>query len=203
MLIHITSHCVERGPRTTDHALLHLRHAPSLQAGFHPHALVRGGGGGGGVPAGPRGDLAQPSPAPRRPPGPFRREKEMTLSCLVLYTPRAGRTLPAGEGGCAAGSLPPSHYLRLGPAVRCRSSPEFPFRFIWVPGWPTRYLCPQPVRCHHPGAGCRRGGLLAQTHKGKGRDPQNLNIKGRIGVPVSALLLVPLHGLVRHLLLVY
>ena len=34
------------------------------------------------------------------------------LSCLVLYTPRDGRTLPAGEGGCAAGSLPPSrHYL--------------------------------------------------------------------------------------------
>jgi hypothetical protein len=27
--------------------------------------------------------------------------------CLVLYTPRAGRTLPAGEGGCAAGSLQP------------------------------------------------------------------------------------------------
>jgi hypothetical protein len=52
--------------------------------------------------------------------------------CLVLYTPRAGRTLPAGEGGCTAGSLPPSHYLKLGPAVRCRSSPEFPFRFIWV-----------------------------------------------------------------------
>jgi hypothetical protein len=35
------------------------------------------------------------------------------LSCLVLYTPRAGRTFPAGEGGCAAGSLPPSHYLKL------------------------------------------------------------------------------------------
>jgi hypothetical protein len=32
------------------------------------------------------------------------------LSCLVLYTPRAGRTLPAGEGGYAAGSLPPSHH---------------------------------------------------------------------------------------------
>jgi hypothetical protein len=46
-------------------------------------------------------------------------------SCLVLYTPRAGRTLPAGEGGCAAGSLRPSHYLKLGPAVRCRSPPEF------------------------------------------------------------------------------
>jgi hypothetical protein len=27
--------------------------------------------------------------------------------CLALYTPRAGRTPPAGEGGCAAGSLPP------------------------------------------------------------------------------------------------
>jgi hypothetical protein len=63
------------------------------------------------------------------------------LSCLVLCTPRAGRTLPAGEGGCAAGSLPPSHYLKLGPAVRCRSSPEFSFRFIWVLGWSTWYLC--------------------------------------------------------------
>ena len=72
------------------------------------------------------------------------------MSCLVLYTPRAGRTLPAGEGGCAAGSLPPSHYLKLGPAVRCRSSPEFPFRFIWVLGWSTWYLCandPTPCTC--------------------------------------------------------
>jgi hypothetical protein len=70
---------------------------------------------------------------------------------LVLYTPRAGRTLPAGEGGCAAGSLPPSHYLKLGPAVRCRSSPEFPFRFIWVLGWSTWYLCandPTPCTCN-------------------------------------------------------
>ena len=39
------------------------------------------------------------------------------LSCLVLYAPLAGRTLPAGEGGCAAGWLPPSHYLNNGPAV--------------------------------------------------------------------------------------
>jgi hypothetical protein len=31
------------------------------------------------------------------------------LPCLVLYMPRAGRTLPAGEGGCATGSLAPSH----------------------------------------------------------------------------------------------
>jgi hypothetical protein len=35
----------------------------------------------------------------------------VVLSCLVLYAPLAGRTLPAGEGGCAAGWLPPSHYL--------------------------------------------------------------------------------------------
>ena len=62
------------------------------------------------------------------------------LSCLVLYTPRAGRTLPAGEGGSAAGWLSPSRCLKLGPAVRCRSSPEFPFRFIWVLGWSTWYL---------------------------------------------------------------
>jgi hypothetical protein len=62
------------------------------------------------------------------------------LPCLVLYAPLAGRTLPAGEGGCAAGLLPPSHYLNNGPAVRCRSSPEFPFRFVWVLGWSTRYL---------------------------------------------------------------
>jgi hypothetical protein len=48
--------------------------------------------------------------------------------CLVLYAPLAGRTLPAGEGGCAAGWLPPSHYLNNGPAVRCRSSPEGPDR---------------------------------------------------------------------------
>ena len=67
---------------------------------------------------------------------------ERALSCLVLYAPLAGRTLPAGEGGCAAGWLPPSHYLNNGPAVRCRSSPEFPFRFIWVLGWSTWYLWP-------------------------------------------------------------
>ena len=33
------------------------------------------------------------------------------------------------------------HYLKLGPAVWCRSSPEFPFRFIWVLGWSTWCLC--------------------------------------------------------------
>jgi hypothetical protein len=72
------------------------------------------------------------------------------LPCLALYTPRAGRMLPAGEGGCAAGSLPPSRHLKLGPAVRCRSPPEFPFRFIWVLGWSTWYLCandPTPCTC--------------------------------------------------------
>jgi hypothetical protein len=64
-------------------------------------------------------------------------------ACLVSYAPLAGRTLPAGEGGCATGWLPPSHYLNNGPAVRCRSSPEFPFRFIWVLlGWSTWYLWP-------------------------------------------------------------
>jgi hypothetical protein len=39
----------------------------------------------------------------------FRFVRAANPTCLVLYTPRAGRTLPAGEGGCAAGSLPPSH----------------------------------------------------------------------------------------------
>ena len=45
---------------------------------------------------------------------------------------------------------PPSHHLKLGPAVRCRSPPEFPFRFIWVLGWSTWYLCandPTPCTC--------------------------------------------------------
>jgi hypothetical protein len=35
--------------------------------------------------------------------------------------------------------------------VRCRSSPEFPFRFIWVLGWSTWYLCandPTPCTCN-------------------------------------------------------
>jgi hypothetical protein len=50
---------------------------------------------------------SQQLPGPRLP---------LVLSCLA-YTRLvlgAGRTLPAGEGGCAAGSLPPSHYLKLG-----------------------------------------------------------------------------------------
>jgi hypothetical protein len=47
------------------------------------------------------------------------------MSCLVLHTPLAGRTLPAGEGGCAAGWLPPAHYLKLGPAVRSRLAIPF------------------------------------------------------------------------------
>jgi hypothetical protein len=45
-----------------------------------------------------------------------------TVTRIVFYAPRAGRTLLAGEGGCASGSQPPSQYLKLGPAVRCRSS---------------------------------------------------------------------------------
>jgi hypothetical protein len=74
----------------------------------------------------------------------FRTERLRSLP----HPTRAGRTLPAGEGGCAAGSLCPSHYPKLGPAVRCRSSPEFPFRFIWVLGWSTRYLCANdPTPC--------------------------------------------------------
>jgi hypothetical protein len=35
--------------------------------------------------------------------------------------------------------------------VRCRSPPEFPFRFIWVLGWSTWYLCandPTPCTCN-------------------------------------------------------
>ena len=32
------------------------------------------------------------------------------LSSPVLHTPRAGRMLPAGEEGCAAGLLSPSHH---------------------------------------------------------------------------------------------
>jgi hypothetical protein len=46
--------------------------------------------------------------------------------------------------------LPLPGYLKLGPAVRCRSPPEFPFRFIWVLGWSTWYLCandPTPCTC--------------------------------------------------------
>jgi hypothetical protein len=81
------------------------------------------------------------------------------LRCpLVLYAPRAGRTPPAGEGGCAAGSLPPSHYLKLGPAVRCRSSPEFPFRFIWVLGWSTP--CKLAPRAHTAHVQLMRSGVM-------------------------------------------
>ena len=50
-----------------------------------------------------------------------------------------------------AGPLPLPHYLKPGPAVRCISPPEFPFRFIWVLGWPTRCLCandPTPCTCN-------------------------------------------------------
>jgi hypothetical protein len=48
---------------------------------------------------------------------------------------------------------PPAALSKRGPAVcnvRCRSSPEFPFRFTWVLGWSTWYLCandPTPCTC--------------------------------------------------------
>jgi hypothetical protein len=67
-------------------------------------------------------------------------------SCLA-NAPRWGRRLRCWH---AALIMPPSHYLKLRPAVRCRSSPEFPFRFVWVLGWSTRYLCandPTPCTC--------------------------------------------------------
>jgi hypothetical protein len=76
-------------------------------------------------------------------------ERRCVLNKLVFLIHPLLRTPPMG-GGCAAGSLPPSHYLKLGPAVRCRSPPEFPFRFIWVLGLSTRYLCandPTPCTC--------------------------------------------------------
>jgi hypothetical protein len=68
----------------------------------------------------------------------------LPCACLVLC-----ERPPTGEGGCAAGSLSPSATpSKLGPAVRRRSSPEFPFRFIWVLGWSTRYLCANdPTPC--------------------------------------------------------
>jgi hypothetical protein len=101
------------------------------------------------------------------------------LSCLVLCTPRAGRTLPAGEGGCAAVSLPPSHYLKLGPAVRCRSSPEFPFRFIWVLGWSTWYLV-------------RGGGAFKNTCNGIGPKKREHNRRPSISKPHLAFPFLPL-----------
>ena len=48
-------------------------------------------------------------------------------SCLVLYAPRAGRTLLAGEDGSAVGQLPPSHHPKSTWAcLWCRPPPEFP-----------------------------------------------------------------------------
>jgi hypothetical protein len=42
--------------------------------------------------------------------------------CLILIHASCwGRALPAGEGGCAAGSLPPSHYLKLEPSKEAAS----------------------------------------------------------------------------------
>ena len=56
------------------------------------------------------------------------------LSCLVLYLSYTrlvlGERSPLGMAAALLARCPPSHYPKLGPAVRCRSSPEFPFRFI-------------------------------------------------------------------------
>jgi hypothetical protein len=62
------------------------------------------------------------------------------MSCLVLSYTRhwLGERSPLGRAGLRcwlAASPPTTSNLDLQPAVRCiRSSPEFPFRFIWVLG---------------------------------------------------------------------
>jgi hypothetical protein len=67
-------------------------------------------------------------------------------SRLVLSYTRhwLGERSPLGRAAALLAGYPPptTHYLNNGPAVRCRSSPEFPFRFIWVLGWSTWYLWP-------------------------------------------------------------
>jgi hypothetical protein len=71
----------------------------------------------------------------REPPPPF----------LVLSYTRhwLGERSPLGRAAALlAGCPPPTTSTTNGPAVRCRSSPEFPFRFIWVLGWSTWYLWP-------------------------------------------------------------
>jgi hypothetical protein len=55
-----------------------------------------------------------------------------------LSCEKAGRTLPAGERGSAAGSLLSPHCPNYTWAcVLCRPSPEFPFHFVWFLGWRT------------------------------------------------------------------
>jgi hypothetical protein len=73
--------------------------------------------------------------------------------CLVLSYTRLVLGERSPLGSWLAAPLPPRRpaLSKLGPAVRCRSSPEFPFRFIWVLGWSTWYLCandPTPCTCN-------------------------------------------------------
>jgi hypothetical protein len=60
----------------------------------------------------------------------------MTLPCLY----KTGRTLPAGEGGCAAGSLPPSHYLKLD--SHCKSESKTAPHVIEEVSWYRLVLAP-------------------------------------------------------------
>jgi hypothetical protein len=65
------------------------------------------------------------------------------LVLVLSYTRHwLGERSPLGRAAALLAGYPPSHYRNNGPAVRCRSSPEFPFRFIWVLGWSTWYLWP-------------------------------------------------------------
>jgi hypothetical protein len=71
------------------------------------------------------------------------------LSCTRLLL--CERPPLGGAAALLARCRPPTALSKLGPAVRCRSSPEFPFRLIWVLGWSTRYLCandPTPCACN-------------------------------------------------------
>jgi hypothetical protein len=80
-------------------------------------------------------------------------------------------------GGWGAGSLPPSHYLKLGPAVRCRSSPEFPFRFIWLVAKGRFYF----INIYSHGvAGWERTGRDAKVRLlgGKSKNKQKKAVRG-------------------------
>jgi hypothetical protein len=77
---------------------------------------------------------------------------EKAREVLVLSYTRLvlGGRSPLGRVAALLARCPPpaATSIALGPAVRCRLSPEFPCRFIWVLGWSTWYLCANdPTPC--------------------------------------------------------
>jgi hypothetical protein len=117
------------------------------------------------------------------------------MSSPLSYTRVLDKRPPLGRAAALLARCPPPTSLsKPGPAVRCRSSPEFPFRFTWVLGWSTRYLWandPTPCTCNthylRASSGCLGPGLVLSYTRhgghGAGRTPRERRggLGGRCG----------------------